>query len=206
MDNALTAVTNMRIDTMHAALNAVRRFASPDTTRPTLNAILLDWSGDRLLVVATDGRALARYTVPEQAHTGRYVLTLSDAETLRKTLKIHIKSDVSLDIRASDAGIRFSADGLFEAEFKTSDVPFPPYESIIPKVAYKKDSPHSVSMAGGHLSDVCAAFGGSRSYLTVSTQGERDPVIITGSKASSHNPLRAFDPTRLFIIVMPVRL
>ncbi len=104
--------------------------ASTDETRYILNGVLLSFKGDKLAVVATDGRRMALYEqeveFPKQAE-GDMVLPFKTVDELTKTLK----EEGALKIQATENQSAFEFDEMLIVS-KLVDGTYPNFRQVIP--------------------------------------------------------------------------
>jgi DNA polymerase III subunit beta len=104
--------------------------ASKDETRYVLNGLLLSFKGDKVTVVATDGRRMALFEqeveFPKESE-GDFVLPFKTADELIKTLG----DEGSLKIQATDTQIAFEFDDMLIVS-KLVEGQYPNFRQVIP--------------------------------------------------------------------------
>jgi len=104
--------------------------ASTDESRYILNGVLLSFKGDKLAVVATDGRRMALYEQEiefPKGSEGDMVLPFKTVDELLKTLK----AEGSLKIQATDNQIAFEFDDMLIVS-KLIEGTYPNFRQVIP--------------------------------------------------------------------------
>ena len=111
-------------------LLATNYAASADESRAILNGVLLSFRGEKLTVVATDGRRMAHYElemdIPKESEGDWVVPSKAVAELLRT-----LKDEGPLEIQVSDNQISFEFDTLLIVS-KLIEGTYPNFRQVIP--------------------------------------------------------------------------
>ena len=104
---------------------------STDQTRPNINATMVQWEGQTLRFVTTDGHRLALAEVKSPSSQKMEMLILADAiGQMTKLLAANPKATVRL---ATSGPNVFLDLGALQFSAKLVDAAFPPYQHILPK-------------------------------------------------------------------------
>ena len=184
------------------ALRCVSPWASTDTTRPHLNGVLVESVvGAGVRVVATNGHALAKYTLLSSGPAFKALIPL---DAVAATLKARPKSG---DIVVTSSSISWLASHVFGAPvhqggsvtFAVSGETFPPYLKVIPD--YSAEDRLFVGSIGA-CAEYIEKIGKSFRLLPVQ-KGEPGMKITFGP--SELDPM-VFEVPDFLIVLMPQRL
>ena len=130
---------NIQRTTLESILRAFG-VASEESHKVTLNQVLLDATGDKLVVVACDGHRLSRDTVVDadtlSLIAGRRVVIARNQLPILKLLLKENKRRLDFEVSAIGEGLNAGANGLF-VRFKSENearFPYPNYKLIIPRL------------------------------------------------------------------------
>jgi len=104
---------------------------SLDETRPALNGILWQASGDGMSMVATDGHRLARYTVPENRLSGVAEDLILPPKALQLLAKMAAEYEEDLSVTFGEKNIVFDL-GPTTITSRLIEGPYPNYNQVIP--------------------------------------------------------------------------
>ena len=173
------------------ALRCVSPWASTDTTRPHLNGVLVESVvGAGVRVVATNGHALAKYTLLSSGPAFKALIPL---DAVAATLKARPKSG---DIVVTAGSIAWLGG---TATFAVSGETFPPYLKVIPD--YSAEDRLFVGSMGA-CAEYIEKIGKSFRLLPVQ-KGEPGMKITFGP--SELDPM-VFEVPDFLIVLMPQRL
>jgi DNA polymerase-3 subunit beta len=184
--------------------------ASTDETRYVLNGVLLHFKGNKLTVVATDGRRLAlseqEVEIPKEAEAS-VILPSKAVNELLHTLR----DEGELKIHAGDNQIVFEFDGTIVAS-KLIDGTYPNFRQVIPaqceeRVTVDRESVlvalKRVSLLTTNKSNAAKLTFGKNQLLVTTTSPEvgdaREtvPIKYTGKEITvAFNPEYMMDPLR----------
>lgn len=109
---------------------------STDETRPHLHSAKVEWEGDIMRMVTTDGHRLTRMQVklPAETTPGDMLLPHKGVQELRGVCEeaLSVSADAVIVLRQSGSMVFFQTDGLVLG-VKLVDAQFPPYQQVIPK-------------------------------------------------------------------------
>lgn len=107
---------------------------STDETRAHVNSLLVEYSGDRVRMVSTDGHRLSFAEAPSGlSATTSMLIPLKAVSELRKIVE---SAEGVVDIRQGGPNAFFTTGG-FTFLTKLIDAAFPPYQAVIPKADTK---------------------------------------------------------------------
>ncbi len=192
-------------------LQKVSYAASADETRYILNGVLLSFKGEKLTVVATDGRRLGlveqEVEFPKDAEAELVIPSKTVNELLRT-----LKDEGTLSIRATDNQVAFEFEDMLIVS-KLIEGTYPNFRQVIPSQSEERVSIERESlltavkrvalMASDQSSTVKLTFGKNRVAITTETPevGEaRETVTIKydGKEvAVAFNPEYLMDPLRV---------
>ena len=184
--------------------------ASGDESRAILNGVLMSFRGDKLTVVSTDGRRMAKYDLdtefPKDSE-GDWVIPSKTVGELLKTLK----DEGSLKIQISDNQVLFEFDTM-QIYSKLIEGTYPNFRQVIPTSCEERVSilredllaaVHRVSLLVGDKSNpITLTFSKNRLEIKGVAQdvGEAEealPVKYAGKEITiSFNPDFLMDPLR----------
>jgi DNA polymerase-3 subunit beta len=131
--------TRLGVDTVARLVAATHFSISTDETRLHLNSALLEWEGDRIRMVTTDGHRLSKI---EMATSGDHpssnmLIPLKGIHELRRLCdeaRAEREGDAGPEVEISQSGPNaFFELGGFRFSVKLVDAQFPPYQQVIPK-------------------------------------------------------------------------
>lgn len=109
---------------------------SLDETRPALNGILWQTSGDKMVMVATDGHRLARMRIDNPKLSGLTDDLIIPPKAMNYLTRLIGDKDIEIGIVFAEKNIHFSiprADGTFTMiSSRLIEGPYPNYEQVIP--------------------------------------------------------------------------
>lgn len=184
--------------------------ASTDESRYILNGVLLSFKGDKLAVVATDGRRMALYEQEVEfpkGSEGDMVLPFKTVDELLKTLK----SEGTVKIQATENQVAFEFDDMLIVS-KLIEGTYPNFRQVIPpqseqRIAVEREglltALRRVSLIANDKSNaVKLTFGKNKLEISAASQevgSAREDLDIkyTGKQFSiAFNPLFLMDPLR----------
>lgn len=191
-------------------LMATHFAASNDEARAILNGVLMSFRGEKLTIVATDGRRMAHYTLdtefPKESE-GDWVVPSKTVGELLKTLK----DEGPLKIQVSDNQIAFEF-GTMLIYSKLIEGTYPNFRQVIPGHSEERvsmpreellDAVHRVSLlVSDKSSPITLTFSKTRLHIKGVAQdvGEAEdtvPVKYSGKEISiSFNPDFLMDPLK----------
>lgn len=191
-------------------LRNTRYGASTDETRYILNGVLLSFKGEKLTVVATDGRRLALIEQEVEFPQSAEVDLVVPSKTVDELVK-NLSDEGTVKIRASDTQIAFEFDSLVIVS-KLIEGIYPNFKQVIPasceeRVVIEREAlytaVHRVSLLSNDKSNsVRMTFYDNRLEVTAVTPEvgealETIPVKYSGKQVSiAFNPDFVLDPLR----------
>lgn len=111
--------------------------AHPEKTRYAMNGVLIDLQGQRLRLVATDGKRLSmcERTAPTAVKTPVFVVVPTKGMTLLQRVVSSAEEHVEIAVDASQVQFRTGSATLVA---RLVEGHFPPYEDVLPKAHDKK--------------------------------------------------------------------
>lgn len=193
-----------------AMLQSTSYAASTDESRYILNGVLLSFKGDKLAVVATDGRRMALYEQEVEfpkGSEGDMVLPFKTVDELLKTLK----TEGSVKIQATENQVAFEFDDMLIVS-KLIEGTYPNFRQVIPpqseqRIAVEREALltalRRVSLIASDKSNsVKLTFGKNKLEISAASQdvgtAREDMGIKYAGKQFSiaFNPLFLMDPLR----------
>lgn len=116
-----------------------------ETSRYAINGVLFEREGNKLCVVATDGRRLAMARGSCQATDTDNRSVILPSKALNVLLKIFDRPDEKIQVRLADNRILFSTDDRLLAS-NLVEGNFPPYKDVIPRDGDKKATLDTASL------------------------------------------------------------
>lgn len=108
---------------------------SLDETRPHLNSMLIEWEGEVLRAVATDGHRLSKSDVAVDGTANvTMLIPLKAIHELRRLCE-DVPNDEPITIVQAGSTVFFRAHETFST--KLVDATFPPYQQVIPRASHK---------------------------------------------------------------------
>lgn len=130
--------TKVPSKTLAALIDGVIEAVSTDDTRPHLASVLVEWDGNTLRMVTTDGHRLHKSEAETSSvNTLRMLIPRKGVQELRKVC------DSSDEVEVSQAGNTAFFTAGFTLDVKLTDAQFPPYDQVIPRV---KEEMGTISM------------------------------------------------------------
>ncbi len=133
---ASAPVLELHVDSVSQLINATSFSISTDDTRAQLNSALLEWEGDRLRMVTTDGHRLSKMEqlLAEPAGTASMLIPLKGVLELKRLCDEARGEAAEARLRVSQSGPNafFQLAG-FTFSVKLVDAVFPPYQQVIPE-------------------------------------------------------------------------
>ena len=129
------------IDALAVLIERTHFSISTDDTRLHLNSALLEWEGNRVRMVTTDGHRLSKMEVAQQGKTAAasMLIPLKGIQELRRLAdeargehKGEGESKTELSLVSSGSNAFFRLPGL-QLSVKLVDAQFPPYQQVIPR-------------------------------------------------------------------------
>jgi DNA polymerase-3 subunit beta len=149
---------------------------SPDETRPHLNSALLEWDGEVIRMVTTDGHRLSKYEVTVEATKANFsiLVPLKGIAELRRLCE-ELKADKGAAEGAPLKLLRGGPNVFFQTSrggvedsslaIKLVDAQFPPYQQVIPQ-----RTDNAVRVGRGIFVDVLRAMSVAASERTGSVK------------------------------------
>ena len=115
-------------------IGATEHAISNDITRAHLASLLIEWEGDVIRAVATDGHRLWKYEIPGTPCSGKrsMLIPLKGVGVIGAAMEAIVEPEeiVELDEKGNDLFIRT---GAWSCCIRKVDAQFPPYQQVIPK-------------------------------------------------------------------------
>lgn len=166
--DATATETSISANTLGDLITRTHFSISADETRPHLNSALLEWDGDTVRMVTTDGHRLSKYEVTAdggQKSTFSLLVPLKGILELRRVCD-ELKAEGSAPLKLLRGGPNvFFATGDSTLAIKLVDAQFPPYQQVIPQ---RVESYVAVGRAG--MIDVLRAMSVAASERTGSVK------------------------------------
>jgi DNA polymerase III subunit beta len=109
---------------------------STDETRPALNGVLWQTKSDRMVMVATDGHRLSRYTVANTKLKGLHDDVIVPPQALNLLTKLMTDTSKEIGIIFGDNDLAFNL-GDITLTTRLIEGPYPNYDQVIPKQSTK---------------------------------------------------------------------
>ncbi|MBN4056791.1 DNA polymerase III subunit beta [bacterium AH-315-J21] len=109
---------------------------SSDETRPALNGVLWQTKGDRMVMVATDGHRLSRFTVANKKLKGLNEDVIVPPQALNMLTKLMTDTSKEIGIIFGDNDLAFNL-GDIVLTTRLIEGPYPNYDQVIPKQCTK---------------------------------------------------------------------
>ncbi len=109
---------------------------SNDETRPALNGALWQTKGDRMVMVATDGHRLSRYTVANTKLKGMHEDVIVPPQALNLLTKLMTDTSQEIGIIFGENDLAFNL-GDITLTTRLIEGPYPNYDQVIPKQSTK---------------------------------------------------------------------
>jgi DNA polymerase-3 subunit beta len=203
---------NFTLDQGHVKrmLLATNYAASNDEARAILNGVLMSFRGDKLSIVATDGRRMAHYTLDMEVPKDSECDLVIPSKTVGELLKT-LKDEGALEVRVGENQIAFKF-GAVEIYSKLIEGTYPNFRQVIPssceeRISIERESllsaVHRVSLlVSDKASPITLTF--SKNHLEIKgiaqDVGEAEetlPVKYSGKEiAISFNPEFLMDPLK----------
>lgn len=203
---------NFTLDQGHVKrmLLATHFAASNDEARAILNGVLMSFRGDKLSIVATDGRRMAHYTLDMEVPKDSECDLVIPSKTVGELLKT-LKDEGALEVRVGENQIAFKF-GAVEIYSKLIEGTYPNFRQVIPssceeRISIERESllsaVHRVSLlVSDKASPITLTF--SKNHLEIKgiaqDVGEAEeslPVKYSGKEiAISFNPEFLMDPLK----------
>ncbi len=194
-----------------AMLQSTSYAASTDESRYILNGVLLSFKGDKLAVVATDGRRMALYEQEVEfpkGSEGDMVLPFKTVDELLKTLK----SEGTVKIQATENQVAFEFDDMLIVS-KLIEGTYPNFRQVIPPQSEQRITVEREALltalrrvsliANDKSNSVKLTFGKNKLEISATSQevgSAREDLGIkyTGKPfAIAFNPVFLMDPLRI---------
>lgn len=114
---------------------------STDETRLHLSSALLEWDGDRVRMVTTDGHRLSKMEVklPSTQSSSTMLIPLKGISELRRLCDEALGDDGDLELGITQSGPNVFFDmKAFQFSVKLVDAQFPPYQQVIPSSSERR--------------------------------------------------------------------
>jgi DNA polymerase III subunit beta len=138
--NPSAPTLDLPVDVLSRLIARTHFSISPDETRANVNSALLEWSGDRIRMVTTDGHRLSKAEeaeVPTSA-TATMLVPLKAVNELRR-LADEAKAEGTTNVNISQNGPNaFFTFGDTQFTAKLVEASFPPYQQVIPAASSRK--------------------------------------------------------------------
>jgi DNA polymerase-3 subunit beta len=119
------------------AANLTVYAAARETTRYAINGLLLEVKGNKMVMVGTDGRRLARVITTLGAKVENEISSIIPARTIQMLTRIATDGDSMVNIRIMENQVAFEVNGILLVT-SVIDGRYPSYDAVIPKESTAK--------------------------------------------------------------------
>jgi len=119
------------------AANLTVYAAARETTRYAINGLLLEVKGNKMVMVGTDGRRLARVISTLETKVDTEISSIIPARTIQMLSRVATDSDNMVNIRIMENQVAFEVGGVLLVT-SVIDGKYPSYDAVIPKESTTK--------------------------------------------------------------------
>jgi DNA polymerase-3 subunit beta len=119
------------------AANLTVYAAARETTRYAINGLLLEVKGNKMVMVGTDGRRLARVITHLSAKVESEISSIIPARTIQMLTRIATQADSMVNIRIMENQVAFEVGSVLLVT-SVIDGRYPSYDAVIPKESTTK--------------------------------------------------------------------